>query len=591
MKKIKRVTFIKIAALTSAATFTNRVSALFSKDDIPDTRDNEFLQKLSNANDTQVKDILSSISGEKKTFSKKAGNDFAVLVSAYSFPGSVFYKDPLLLSALEQLIQYLNSQLSNDGTVNVNNLESPPDTAFLLEPVLSGAIILQEHTAPELTQLKSGIRNFILKTGESLVTGGVHTPNHRWVISAALAKLNSLSPNKAYTNRIEEWLSEGIYMDADGHYPERSGIYSSIENNSLITIALLCNKPALLNAVRKNLDMTYYYMEPNGDMVTNDSRRQDQYMTIKLFNYYLPYRYMAIRDNNAKYAGVAKWIESIPGFDKMVLDKYFFHFLDNKLLQQKLPSLAIPDTQYEKFFPTSNLLRIRRGNTTATLFGGADMPLTIASGRSNSPDFFSFRKGKAILKHVRLSTKFFSLGYFYSEGIRKVNNRYLLEQKLTVPYYQPMPKKNQHKSGDYKLSPSIDHRFWNKMDFGNRPVSNVKTLDIKVFFSEGKTGNELEFMITGLDGVAVTIELCFSEGGKLSGVTDVGNGDFFLENGNGKYEFEGETIMFGPGTLTHKDISGLEGERYSTHFGSLKVSGQRVFLTGITPFSHTIRLS
>jgi hypothetical protein len=219
--------------------------------------------------------------------------------------------------------------------------------------------------------------------------------------------------------------------------------------------------------------------------------------------------------------------------------------------------------------------------------------LIIASGRSNLPDFFSCRKGKAILKNMRLSTGFFSTGYFYSDGLVKNGNQYVLHKKLEVPYYQPLPKGLRNAKGDYTLSPSIDDRFWNKMDFAKRPVSNVKTLDTTITMVEKSGRVELTFLVTGMDGIAVTIELCFREGGKLSGVTEskAQPGNYFLESGTGSYSFEADTIEFGPGTVAGKTIANLEGERYSTHFGSLRTEGMHVYLTGKTPFNHNLIIS
>jgi hypothetical protein len=192
---------------------------------------------------------------------------------------------------------------------------------------------------------------------------------------------------------------------------------------------------------------------------------------------------------------------------------------------------------------------------------------------------------------MRLSSGFFSMGYFYSEGIRKEGNKYILHKRLEVPYYQPLPKDKRNAKGDYKLSPSIDDRFWNKMDFKNRPVSNVKTLDTTVTFVETNGTVDLTFNVSGLKDVPVTIELCFMEGGKISGTVGSSDGNNFLEIGTGKYEFGDDAIEFGPGANDHKSINGLEGERYSTHFGTLKTDGIHVYLTGVTPFRHKLTFS
>lgn len=129
------------------------------------------------------------------------------------------------------------------------------------------------------------------------------------------------------------------------------------------------------------------------------------------------------------------------------------------------------------------------------------------------------------------------------------------------------------------------------MDFEHRPVSNVKSLDTTVSFAEVDGKNEVAFEISGQPGVQVTIELCFKEGGNLKGVSDGSNENVFLETGIGKYEYAGDEIEFGPGVVQHRNINGLEGERYSTHFGSLRTEGMHVYLTGITPFKHKLIFS
>lgn len=366
--------------------------------------------------------------------------------------------------------------------------------------------------------------------------------------------------------------------------------YSYVENRSLLTMGRLLNKPALFAPVKKNLEMTYYYMEPDGSLVTTDSRRQDQYMTKNIVSWYLLYRYFAIRDNNRQFAAIAKSIEQMEGFNEEILDTSLFHFLETPLLQKEMPAPIQLSVEYEKLFTTSHLARIRRGNTSATIFGGVDWPLIIASGRSDSPNFFSYRKGKAALKYLRLSSDFFSMGYFYSEGLKKKGNSFILHKKQTVPYYQPLPKNLRNAKGDYQLSPSTDGRFWNKMAFEKRPVSNVKTLETTITVTDADDRTSLHFLITGMPGVAVTLELCFNEGGQLSGTTTAAgnNENYFLENGEGKFEYKGDTIHFGPGNIVGRKLTNLEGERYSTHFGNLRTSGTHVYITGITPFEHTL---
>ncbi len=597
MGKMNRNTFLahslKAGALVALSPLSNNlfagvIAANAGNENGPMAKD-ELLQRLVAGNDKHIAALLPQLNTGKLVLSRQVGYHFAFLSAAYCSPGSGYYHSASIVPALEKLSRLLLDSQAPDGTLDLGNLGSPPDTAFLLDPLVAAICILLKDTTPDLDPVKASIKVFALKAGDAMATGGVHTPNHRWVVCAALARLNAAYPDKKYTDRAEDWLGEGIFMDKDGHFPERSINYGHVEVNSLWIMGRLLNKPALFEPARKNLDLTWYYMDPDGGFVATDSRRQDQYkLKMDMTWYYLFYRYFAIRDNNSHFAGIARLIEQMKGFEETVLNMALFHFLENPLLQEAMPAGTPPPTDYEKFFTTSQLLRIRRGDTVTTLFGGVDWPLIIASGRSDNPNCYSYRKGNAVLKYLRLSCNFFNTGYFYSEGILKEGNKYVLHKKRTVPYYQPLPEALRKKDGDYALSPSIDGRFWNKMDYSHRPVSNVKTLDTSISLEETKEGNALTIRVGGHAGVPVTIELCFGEGGKLSGVTPAENGNSFLETGMGQYEYGGDTIRFGPGTVSHKSITGLEGEQYSTHFGSLRTEGMHVYLTGVTPFEHKL---
>ena len=589
MKKMNRTDFLKTGTLAALGIIYNNAFAGINRLQRNSLFEEDILKRIAAANDKQVAALLTTVKEGNLSFGRKTAYDIAALTASYAYPGSAYYHNPQLISKIDLLVNFLAAAQTADGTVNIGNLESPPDTAFLMEILCTVNVILLREKNPALDSIISRLKNIIIKAGDALSKGGVHTPNHRWVISAALSQINALYPDKKYTSRIAGWLDEGIYIDKDGHFPERSGTYAMVETAAFISMARFLNKPALLEPVRKNLGMMYYYMEENGELVSNDSRRQDQYAARSAAIFYLQYRFMAIHDTNPHFAAIAQKIESAILFNKEVLDKSLFYFLENETIQQTLPVPAKLEDNYEKLFTSSHLLRIKRKDITISLFGGIDWPLIIASGRSCSPNFFSYRKGKAILKYMRLSSGFFSMGYFYSEGLKKEGHKYILHKKLDVPYYQPLPKNKRNSNGDYLLSPSIDDRFWNKMDFKNRPVSNVKTMDTTITFTETNGTVELEFDIKGLKNVPVTIELCFNDGGTLSGVATADKGASFLENAVGSYQFENDRISFGPGIATQKNIEGLEGERYSTHFGSLKTDGMHVYLTGITPFKHVLQ--
>lgn len=554
--------------------------------------DSIFFKKVVLANNEEVAKLLQILSTDITEIKRRLGFDLANLAAAFTEPSSRYYQQKEIISAMHKIATFLVKSQNEDGTLDIGNLASPPDTAFILEPLCSAAIILKKVANPALDSVKNLLKTFVLKAGEGLRLGGIHTPNHRWVVSAALARIYELFPDKKYATRIDQWLSEGVFMDKDGHYLERSQIYAEVSDRALITVARIMNKPQLFAFVRKNLNMTYFYLEPNGDLVCNDSRRQDQFISFNILDFYHDYRYMAMLDKNAEFAAITQFIERVKGFDERVLRDLLFFFLEEPIYAQALPTPKEPSQTFEKFFESSNLVRFRKNDTTATIFGGVDFPLIIGSGRSTSPNFFTFRKGDAILKYLRFSTDFFSTGYFRSHGIKKVGNKYVLNQKIEAPYYQPLPEQYKRKDANYKHSISTDGRFWNKMDFEHRPQSNIKAIDTSIEIEEKNGKQELKFSVKGTAGVHVTIEFCFNEGGVLTGTKSIEGSteNFTVENGYGTYQAGKDSISFGPGIFQHAKLKSLDGEMYTSHYGTLRTSGQHVYFTGLTPFEHTITI-
>ena len=568
------------------------VPSLFVNAWVGERKDDDFYQKIVLANNSRVARLLDELKPEITEVRRRSGYDLANLAAAFCEPTSAYYQKEELLPYMTKIGRFLVKAQHADGTLDFGNLASPPDTAFILEPLCAAGTILNRNLSTALSEIKALLKEFIVKAGEALRLGGVHTPNHRWVVSAALAKINALYPNPAYIKRIHEWLSEGVFCDSDGNFLERSMNYSAVIDRALLTIGRLLPMPALYEPVRKNLGLVYYHCEPNGDLVTIDSRRQDQFAPISILNFYHDYYYLAIVDNNPEFAAIARFIETLKGFDERVLDDLLVYFLEDPLYKKPLPAPRSPSVNFEKFFNETSLVRIRRNKTTTTIFGGTDFPIIIASGRANSPNFFAFRKGEAILKYLRFSTDFFNTGYFHSQGITPTKEAYVLHQKIEAPYYQPLPDTFKKADGNYKHAQSTDGRFWNKMDFDHRPQSNINTLETTIRVREKNGSDALVFSVTGTEGVHVVIEFCFKEGGTLTGVKQVdGSSDnYLLANGTGEYQYGTDSIRFGPGIAKHAKLTGLEGELYSSHFGTLRTDGMHVYCTGITPFEHMITI-
>lgn len=475
-------------------------------------------------------------------------------------PRSAYFQSEHILACLIHAVQFLLNRQHTDGTIDLHttNFHSPPDTAFVMEWLCGVYSLLKRAKNERYADLSAVLEEFILKAAEALTVGGVHTPNHRWVVCMALARVYSLFPHARYIERIDTWLREHIDIDPDGQFSEKSAsIYSPLTDRCLITIARLLDRVELYEPVRANLTMTLYYMHPNGEVVTEASKRQDQYQFGDTAPYYYPYRFLALLDGNGQFAAMARRIEATPG----LLTSWLMYFLEDEQLQQELPALSALPTHYEKFFSYSNLARFRRGHISATIL-------------ADNYTLFSFRKGGAILQAVRLATAFFGKGQFKGEKLDFQEGSYTMSQKLDGPYYQPFPKKEIPEDGD-----------WEKMDKEKRPKSEIQELETIISVREHNAVFTIDINIKGTDRVPVALELAFLHGGKLKGVEKIKDvkDAYFLKEGVGQYAFDGQTIEFAPGQHQHRwtQLRGAEE----------KPDAQSVYLTGFTPLSWTMTIS
>jgi hypothetical protein len=589
---MNRSKFIKVSALGIATTLSG--PELWASHFFANTSSkNQLFTDLMENNDKRVEGLLSRRS-ERTNFSsaRSLASEFAVITASYCVEESKHYTSEVALKRLEEICDSLIELQYPDGTVDSGgNRQSPPDTAFLIEDLGPAATVLGQLNSTQADALKNNLSGFLKNVGEGLISGGVHTPNHRWAVSAALARLYVLYKDERYIKRMDEWLAEGVFIDGDGQFPERSRNYAAVEDRSFMIIGHLLNRPELFEIVKQNLLSTFYFLEENGELITLDSRRQDQNFLVSVSRFYLLYRYFAIYFNDDLFAAIVKKIEAIPHLKQGILSNSLIDFLYVPMLFEELPENTSLPSNYTKEFLLTHLVRIKRGHKTATIFGGNDWPIRIASGRSTNPSFFTFRKGKAILEYARLSTSFFNTGYFRSQGLSRNGNTYTLHETKEAYYYQPMSVEDRNPEGDYSLSESIDGRFWSKMDFASRKKSNIQVLETNITIQERNGGFEMEMDVSGPLQVAVALELCFREGGKLDQVISAGtNDDYFLQQGFGTYQVESDTIRFGPGKNEHNRIRRLDGEMYSTHFGSIKGKGRHVYVTGYTPFKHTLTI-
>jgi hypothetical protein len=463
--------------------------------------------------------------------------------AAYLYPGSRFHKSTLLFERIKLAAAFLTRTQHPDGLVDYldTNFDSAPDAGFTLWSVGTAACLAQRHGERELLAL---IEPFLRKAAAGLAIGGIHTPNHRWVVSSALAQVNEVFPDPSYVRRIDQWLAEGIDLDADGQFTERSTtVYNPICDRAFLVMAAKLKRPELLAPVRANLESMLYLLYSDFEVVTNISRRQDQNVRGNMSGYWFPLRYLAIKDGNGQFAAIAnRYTDTAANLSTLM--EY------PEMLGSLPPSIPPPDN-YTHEMNSLGIVRFRRGPESSTLLAG-------------QPTFFATRSGGAVIEAVRFATAFFGKGQFVAPTIEKQGGRYILRQHLEAGYYQPLDPPQRVTSAN-----------WGELRAKRRRTQNC-VLEHVAELAQIPTGYRLRIRASGTAGVPLAIEINLREGGKLQGCDEI------LSSGYATYSTPDASLRFGPGIGQH---------RWTQLRGALpKLPGRSVYLTGFTPFDHTLEI-
>ncbi len=472
--------------------------------------------------------------------------------AAFLHPKSKFHKNPLMLERMKLGIDYAVSTMTPDGNLNLpfTNFNSPPDTAFAVWGAGNAGCLAKKYGSREILQI---LDPFLTRAKRGLLKGGVHTPNHRWVACSAMTLLHEINPDPAFVKRINQWLAEGIDIDEDGQYDERSIIgYNVIVDRSLVILADKLKRTELLEPLRKNLDAAFYLMHPGDEMVTEISHRQDRNAIGNIGVYWFPMHYMATRDNNPRYAWVAQ--KYAPTYAALSMLMSYPNML------KPLPKPEEPPADYSKEFKALEIVRIRRGHKSATI---------MLKGDSR---FLMLRSGDAVVGAVRFASAFFGKAQFIPRSWSKVGNSYVLKQELSGPYFQPLNPPHRVKAGEWTETRP------------ERQRTEVCHLEQIATITETEKGFRVRIQAHGTDTVPLAIEISARDKNQIGldglAAAPQAPGAWIMGKGTGVIKGSGNEVRFGPGCEAHQytQVRGAEP----------MMPGNSIYLTGFTPFDHTI---
>ncbi|MQM26539.1 hypothetical protein [Glycomyces albidus] len=484
-------------------------------------------------------------------------------------PASALFGSEEAAAAAGRLVAHLSWMQAGNGLFDGENFASPPDTAFTINDLCDAYALIEG--ADWLRPLASALAAIAAAAAEPLRLGGVHTPNHRWELCSALARLHRHWPDPRLVERIDQWLAEGVDIDADGWYSERSANYAlHVSNPSLTAIGTILDRPALLDLVVRSLEAIAAAALPDGTVETVHSRRQDQRGSIRLAPFLMQFRRFAIERGRGDFAAVAEELSAEIADPAGTLAE----ILLEPALAGPLPP-AEPRRPGTAVFGASGLAVARCGDFAVSVYGGSDYGAQgrIRSGLATNPTFLRLFAGEAVLDSVRLSRDFFGLGPFRAQGLEAAGNTFVLRERAGAAYYGPLPAEFRREDANYSL---VDEgRFSAAMDFGHRPAEEVAlTTEVQVVLGDREAQIRVE---ADPARVRQVLELSFRDGGQLEGVRPV-EGGFELEAGAAAYR-RGEDLISVEVDATAPFTRGYHpGEDYTHLSGSDAAQGIRLYI-------------
>lgn len=422
---------------------------------------------------------------------RQSGFILSRLVIAFITEDSKWYLSDRVATAIRSVLVFMTNHQRPDGCFDLTgcNFASPPDTAFMVNAMLNGWWLLERCTFPEADFIRKPMYDLIDSASKGIAAGGFHTPNHRWAISACLLNCERITGNHALGLRAAKYLQEGLDINEDGEFAERSaGNYNQVNDDQMIRLYIATGDKRFLEAAAKNLEMMYCYFDPDNSVFTNNSTRQDMGHKVYADTYYILYLlvgYLLNRKDLGKMAAIIrKDCERRgtvpPGVEWLLLYPQMDSFGEDD-------SFEPPITKYDRQFPDSKIARFRNGKWSCSLL-------------QDKPNFLYFQYGTFTM-YMNIYSNICDKRNFIPETLEKTENSYIMRAHAASWYYLP-----------YDEAPATSD--WWAMDCPHtRQRIQGEPLDTMLEFIKQEDGIDLHIHTEGLDRVPMRIEFAFLPGG------------------------------------------------------------------------------
>ena len=503
----------------------------------------------------------------------------------YSLPESKYYHSEKMLSVIKKCSEAGMKKLNDDFTANVltTNFHSPEQ--FGLNVLASGAIAMRSALvgSEEETEAYNAMLKLIDAMGKGALNSGFHTPNHRWIESAALLLSNDALDGKGcgpeLVEKANKYLAEGIDCDEYGEWSERSaGMYNAHCDEAFLRMYYETNDKEFLDAVCRNLELMQYYIKDDFSMFTQNSRRTDKGevgnrpMFMKAQTYYSDvyleqYMVAGYLSNNAKFAAIAKQIYASTkrrgGNAYHVNLECFTRYPELRYWDPDTSDLGLP-ASYDMYWPKSNIVRRKDSNASYSVLAGNPSFLQIESAGINL--------------YARICSAFFAVAQFAPRTLEKTDDGYRMVMKSHGEYKLPLDDPDESCKNYWSIERSRRKVI--------QPLDFYCIVDIKFI----ENGIELTVETTGCDMVPLKLEFAVNPGL----ICEIGNAIMMTKPGMSTFVREG-AAKFKAYSGNELTIDGLFcGHLYAEDMrGSMSPieDAFTVFATDFSPTKKTVRIT
>lgn len=506
------------------------------------------------------------------TDTRGVGGNMAQIAISYLNPHGSLYLNERVKESLRSAFIFMERNLRPDGCIDLSacNFASPPDTAFMVNALLQAWRLLEKFNPPEAQWLREPLLKLMTKCAEGIARGGFHTPNHRWVIASCLKQMAKVAGRPDFSDRADQYLFEGLDVDEDGEFAERSVAgYNKVNDNSMLLLYLATGEERFLDAACANLELMLKFLEPDNSLFTNNSTRQDNGTKAYPGGYYPLYLLAGYLHKEPRYGAMAEYCyqcaqsvhEAVMALPWLLL----YDDLDGYGADYPLDRSAFES--YNKHFRGSRIARMRRG----------DMSMTVMEGKAN---FLYFQHG-AMPVYMVIYSNICDKRNFVAQSIEPIENGYRLRAHADSWYYLPF----------YPDKP--DTTDWWAMDNPNTRKRFYETpLDTTVDVTMTEDGMDVHVHTEGIDKLPLRIELGFPEHSMLR------HESFLMEGCGGQSMIlaEGELEVTGPSgdIITVSPGFAEHGNMRRAEMGGAFAQSDKhftVYLTAYTPVDKRLHFS